>query len=322
MINGNNDDKCSFNVHGVRIEYCSKYLYLGAWFTDDGNIRSVLALHDAKNTILVNKFSVFCAANTNMPFKYKKRVFDAAVTSSLVYSVESWFTLNPKCVISKYNQLVRSLLGVRKWTSVNLCLIEAGIPPVQFIISKMTKNFLQKKLLLPDMEEPFHYVYDLCMRHNTRGYRFLRKAREFDDSVNPLEPIKTIIHNQPESSTKYVTYRSVLNPSLSVHKVYSSSEYIPDYIRTSFTRLRLMSHNLKVETGRWSRTPPPLRHCICDRSEVQDEQHVLLQCPLVNDLRGSFHTLNFQSVSELWSNDDDCVNMCTFIHRVLQIFKE
>ena len=71
-----------------------------------------------------------------MPFVYKKLVFDAAVTASLLYSSESWFTNNIKAIESQYNQLVRCLLGVRKNTSMNLCLLESGIPPIQHVLSK------------------------------------------------------------------------------------------------------------------------------------------------------------------------------------------
>lgn len=46
-----------------------------------------------------------------------------------------------------------------------------------------------------------------------------------------------------------MVYRSVLNPSLSRHQVYSNEEIIRDFKRQAFTRLPVMSHSLRVEAG-------------------------------------------------------------------------
>ena len=103
-------------------------MYLGAWFSDSGKPADILALHEKSNQATVNKFSIFCAVNTQMPFIYKKLVFDAAVTASLLYSAESWLTDNIKPIKKQYDELVRCLLGVLKNTSIDLCLVESGIP--------------------------------------------------------------------------------------------------------------------------------------------------------------------------------------------------
>ena len=68
----------------MEIQYCPKYLYLGAWFTDDGKTSSVISLHDVAMSALVNKFAIFCNVNRDMPYVYKFRVFNAAVLSSLL----------------------------------------------------------------------------------------------------------------------------------------------------------------------------------------------------------------------------------------------
>ena len=89
VINGTKVDKIPLVVQSTNICYSPNYLYLGAWFTDSGKLSDVLSLHEKSNQATINKFSIFCAANTQMPFVYKKLVFDAAVTASLLYSAES-----------------------------------------------------------------------------------------------------------------------------------------------------------------------------------------------------------------------------------------
>ena len=88
IINGSENDKTSLEVEGISVGYSPQYLYLGAWFTESGKMVDILTLHEKDNQATVNKFAIFCAANSNMPFKYKMLVFDAAVTA-LLYSCET-----------------------------------------------------------------------------------------------------------------------------------------------------------------------------------------------------------------------------------------
>ena len=78
---------------------------------------------------------------------------------------------------------------------------------------------------------------------------------------------------QSDLRSRVVTYCH-LNPGRSVHHLYTQSQqYIPDNLRISFTRLRLSSHRLRIELGRWSNTPRDARLCNC--GSVQDEEHIL-----------------------------------------------
>ena len=57
-----------------------------------------------------------------------------------------------------------------------------------------------------------------------------------------------------------------------------------NFIRMSLTRLRLGSHNLLIERGRWNNTLHEERKCIlCD--EIEDEFHFVCTCVKFYDLR-------------------------------------
>ena len=60
----------------------------------------------------MNKFSIFCASYTKMPFVYKKAVFESAMVSALLYRSESWFTNKTKMMEKQYNKHVKYLLEV------------------------------------------------------------------------------------------------------------------------------------------------------------------------------------------------------------------
>ncbi len=78
-----------------------------------------------------------------------------------------------------------------------------------------------------------------------------------------------------------------MNPEVTRHPMYNTSS-VPEYARVSFTRLRLSSHYLRVETGRWARLTREQRVCRCDKMSVQDEAHILLHCPITTPVRAKF----------------------------------
>ena len=201
----------------MTVNYTNRYLYLGAWFTDTGKTDDVLRLHEPSNEAAINKFSIFCTANTQMPFVYKKKVFDAAITSAMLYSCETWLTNKFKGLERQYNKLIRCLLGVRKNTSMNLCMIETGISPLLEIIKYRRASFIKSKLRNIDMNEPFHFVYNMCRVANTPGFRYLNESLNYQHE-NPLEKISSFVSRKANegNATKFATYVNDLNPDMTV----------------------------------------------------------------------------------------------------------
>ncbi len=194
-------------------------------------------------------------------------------------------------------------MSVRKHTSPDLCLIESGIHPVQNVIASRRRKFLESKLSVPNNEEPFHIAYELCREANTPGYRSVTQALRYEGISSPQEEINRKVREKPPSASKYVAYRTIIYPQLSVHPVYTSTEFVPHYMRQTLTRLRLMSHDLEIETGRRNGTPVELRQCSCDENVVQDESHVL-DCVLSRDCRTRYNTLDFCNVNALMERDE------------------
>ena len=97
-----------------------------------------------------------------------------------------------------------------------------------------------------------------------------------------------------------------------------SSNHVCEHHRIATTRLRLSSHYLKVESGRWARIDYQDRTCDCG-PYVQDEAHVLLSCQRTRHLRTRFGgRLVFTDLQTLMSCDGkELTNYCDL---VLQIF--
>ena len=83
-----------------------------------------------------------------------------------------------------------------------------------------------------------------------------------------------------------------LNPKLLPHDIYSNT-HVSVYERKAFTRFRTSSHNLKVETGRWSRISRENRN-------AQDEEHVIFVCKKTAHIRNKYG-ITETSLSDLFS---------------------
>ena len=59
--------------------------------------------------------------------------------------------------------------------------------------------------------------------------------------------------------------------------------------RKSLVRLRISSHELWIETGRYDKIPRDERLCsLCNCNKIEDETHFLLDCPSYSSIRDRF----------------------------------
>ena len=164
-------------------------------------------------------------------------------------------------------------------------------------------------------------MMEICKRKNINSYKMIQNCLN-NDIVSGMQP-RDICLNKDESHTKFMIYRSVMNVDLSVHPVYRKGCSVPDYQRVAFSRLRLTSHSLISEKGRWSRTRSDKRACPCDGRSVQDEHHALLACPRTSDIRRRYtSTLHIHpelTVKDLMKHKN-VTSLCQFIYNCMKIF--
>ena len=216
-----------------------------------------------------------------------------------------------------YIGAVKSLLGVRETTRSDTVLIEAGMPSLSEMIRRKTAAFSKKELLgMHEDETPLRRIYKICEQKQTNGYTFLKKLISHN-----TERILTISEKfENESGSKAMIYKEI-NPQLKVHPVYKSKEYIIERERLVFTRFRLSSHHLKVETVRWARIDPDERVCGCGLG-VENESHVLLDCPKTEEIRARCN-VNREVYRDLAGLMKEMENgeLVGFVYKCMQIFK-
>ncbi|XP_071548805.1 uncharacterized protein [Panulirus ornatus] len=116
VINGTQDDKEQMVVvDDIVVEACERwYVYLGSPFTADGSHSTAVKVHAEKEICHVLKFIAFVNKNNDIPFYVKRKVFEAALTSSLLYGCESWLNGGIKPVNRLYMWCIKQLLGGEK----------------------------------------------------------------------------------------------------------------------------------------------------------------------------------------------------------------
>ena len=111
-----------------------------------------------------------------------------------------------------------------------------------------------------------------------------------------------------------------MNGGLKVHAIYSKKCLINETHRIAFTRFRVSSHALAIETGRWNRRgrgrlPIEERLCIC--GQVQTEEHVINDCPISQHIRDMYR---FSSISDLMSDNFPNETLCKIIYQILNLY--
>ena len=130
VINGTSEDRETIIYNDNIITYCKQYIYLGSPFTDDGNPSTAIRIQANNKMCHALKFISFINRNNDVPFIIKKKIFDAALMSAMLYGCESWLSGDLKPMEKLYKWCIKQLLGVRRTTSNDICLVELGLPPL------------------------------------------------------------------------------------------------------------------------------------------------------------------------------------------------
>ena len=289
VINGNKSDREKINVNGMSVSHCTSYVYLGVIFTENGSAASSLKAHVAEKKKHLNKLIVFLATNYDAPFFVKRKVFDAAFSSAILYGCETWLDVSLAPVEKLYMSAVRRLLDVRKNTPKLTCLLESGIPSLEALVKHKQSKFFRKMFAeRADMQttDPLMFTLDFMSTNNRAIYSHIDNLLETTDYLTrDRDELCRQLREVPPERTKLQLYMS-MNPQLEVHPLYQTKktdDIMEDNLRITFTRVRLCSHRLRSETGRWFCIPADQRLCQHCTSTIQDEQHIL-QCPSVQNI--------------------------------------
>ena len=249
VINNNEHDKIPIISQGLEVKYCTTYVYLGSFITDDANCRHSIELYVEDKRKHVLKFSAFLSRIPDLPFSITKTVAEACVLSSLLYGCETWICKSYGKLDSLYMNIIKLLLGVRKSTCNDLCLIESGMPALETLIQERRSRYFKKVRNNIEEHEHLKFAFDLISSCNSPANKIISDSlRVVNWKSETLVKLMESIGVKTDSSKRSVYLQ--MNPSLETPTLYTKV-YIPEFKRLSYTRIRLSAHNLRIELGRW-----------------------------------------------------------------------
>lgn len=155
-------------------------------------------------------------------------------------------------------------------------------------------------------------IVNLCMSDINIGYTnwfanvrsLLEKYGFFDVWLNPLSVNQNcfiVVFKQRLIDEYLQEWRASINCNdvlflyKSVKDSFEMSPYLENIVsrklRIALTKLRISAHNLRIQTGRYSRerVERNLRYClICNTNEIEDEFHFVFKCPAYENLRNIY----------------------------------
>ena len=258
--------------------------------------------------------------NSECPYSVKRRVWNSALNAATLYSCETWLTANLQAAETPYNTSLKQLLGVRSTMCNDLVYMEIGLAYSKSVIIDRQIRYLSKLRQRPTDDYIMKIVTIAINVRSSMGLR-MRHLMNLDtvtsNSVNFLMKVlrlESSSHKAREEVHIYLRF----NPNFEVSPILriTGATDIAEQCRISSTRLRLGSHHLRVETGRWSRIPLELRQC---QMEVQTEEHVLLRCPISQTLRAQMN-INSETIPELFHNTN-LAQTAEYSHLILNLYR-
>ena len=296
-----------FYYDGEPIEIVSKFKYLGVVFTSGGSFS------EAQNTLAgqaqkaIFKMNKYLNKFTYLSPRHKLELFDKLISPILNYGGEIWGFVQGNIIERVHLQFCKRLLGVKKNTQNDFIYGECGRTNFQ------TKRFLfiikyWFKILTAEDCKYIKLIYQLMLNdiaaipNKVNWASLLRNmlselgfyevwaqqgVGNYDVFISYFKQrlTDTFIQNwraRLEQSSRASFYKSFavfeLQPYLNNVNVYKFCN--------ALSKLRMSSHRLEVESGRWVK-PNPIpfneRHCL-NCSVLEDEYHFVLICPLFLEL--------------------------------------
>lgn len=333
-----------FTFQNKRIEVVESYKYLGIMINRNGRFSD--AIKDLYNRSLKAMFKLTKTFKSECPdYNTCIHLFDHLVKPIMTYGSEIWgpFTLNGKDInfnkiITKefekcHQKFLRFSIGLNKRTPIIGLYGETGRYPIEFEILSTSLKYFNRITEMNESSLLHQCLLDnTTFKHNSwlKNIETLTKISLDNSNVtqNKFNP-RDINQNLQSKFQNWwhlklfddKNTKSQYGNKLRNYRTYKYNFRKEDYLnilthknlRSSFAQLRLSSHKLHIETGRYAklqeRLPPNERLCKkCPLNICEDEFHFLIICPfyeeerntLMNNVRTLFPHIRAYNCHELF----------------------
>ena len=306
-----------------RIEVVREYKYLGFVFACSGSTNAGITnlINQAKKAWFSIQHYLSSSKNKNIDTYLK--LFDSLVKPILLYACEAWAdslkidnnikNLLLKNKLEKFQLTVlKQLLTVSRKTTNLSILLELGRYPITINMQyQAIKYFLRMSYLDKDRLLYKSYEEEIkCYKNKNNSFisyiiNILNNIGMSNIWITQLRNPKTdepktsfvakILTRLKDISTQSI-FDQIHDPNSGKLKFLSSlkdTHQPENYLKINFfqnrralTKLRTSTHNLAIETGRWTKTEREQRLCTqCTEHKIEDEKHFLFECPTYSENR-------------------------------------
>ena len=299
-----------FTYNNTPLSCVREYKYLGFMVTPSGEIRTGLEDLRIRALKAFSKMKKALGIHFRLKLSNTLHLFMYIIRPILLYCSDFWGCLKqPKNhPIEKFHLMFcKQLLGVKKQTNTDSVLLELGMVPIIFHAKKLAIRNWERiqhgkgnTLLLAShkyaIQKNFPWGSSMRDTFASNGLQdmylsMINNTLERRSPANML--IKRLIDQFHQTSMESINNSSRMKV-LSLLKQTPGTEAYLEKVknarhRQAMSRLRLSSHQLEVERGRYKGTDTEDRLCSYCQTfgsrVVEDETHFLLHCPMSKELR-------------------------------------
>ncbi len=331
--------KFKFNYGNTDLKITNEYSYLGIIFTPSGSFQS--AMVKLKDKALKAYFKI--RENLyNSSFKCSSTLFRTLIQPIISYGSEVWApyffkNINVDNLVNicdkppgenVHIKFCKTVLGVHKKATNNAVRGELGSYPILISMIALSIKYWWKlnincmlgstsivtKALIDNRKlssNNFSWstgilnVLKVIDKHDIWNRPTLMNKANFNISI--IDNLKSVYDN---SWVKMINHQTKLRTYCQFKSSFSLENYIillKRQSKSTFCKLRISSHKLRIETDRYTspKIPPNQRLCNhCNSNEIEDEFHFIMKCSLYSDFRQKL----FKDLTDLLEIDSGEIN--------------
>lgn len=283
------------------LEEVDDFKYLGITLNRKGNMRYSQQILIKQAIRARATLDNYLRKHKHMSIKIIFELFDTLITPIILYNCELWGITIVKEIEQFHLAFMKRILGVKPSTNTCLVYAELGRYPLYVTIYKrlikywlkltVTEEHKYIRIMYVDSPSPWSLFVRNLLFENGFGYVWEAAGVGVNHSVF----IKQFEHRLKDtfqqgcfadiSNSHRCNLYNMLNrdfiAATYLHKVNIQ------YNRKAMTQLRLSSHKLMIERGRWHKIPQTDRLCT-ECHTLEDEYHVLFICPRYDCIRKQY----------------------------------
>ena len=315
------EHKYKFFLDKNSVDIVSQYTYLGIKLTSNGKFSDGIEVLREKSKFAMGAFQKRFNLS-RLPVDIANKIFDSMIMPILTYSAEVWGIYNKidfehweKTPTEKAHlRFCKSYLSLNRRASNYASRSEMGRFPLKIAIDKqilkyffrlrdlnentiVKQAFILSEKLWKKGHKSIHTYVDSMQNMYNFNQNILRESKYKESFTKKLITyFIEIWRNNISNSRKLQLYSKIKSN-------YEPEQYLNaiknEKLKKSLTKLRVSNHILMIEQGRYQNPKLSREHrfcpiCVRNGTEyVEDESHLICDCPAYNDLRENlFELLN------------------------------